>query len=165
MIDEREIRNRIEPHVTLNSAANTDALAADLEALEEVQLGLRSPELVEMQRGDVEGFAEMFYKFRDGLVADDALDFDGQIAAAVETLLRSPDVRRSLQRECRHLLVDEFQDLPRAPLLVRLVAAPAYDVFGVGDDDQVIYGYSGAEPRSSSTSPITSRARVIIPSK
>ena len=31
-------------------------------------------------------------------------------------------------------------------LLLRLVAAPAYDVFGVGDDDQVIYGYAGADP-------------------
>ena len=147
VIDEREIRNRIEPHVTLKFRANTDALRPYLEALEEVQLGLRSPELVEMQRGDVEGFAEMFSKYRDGLAADDATDFDGQIAAAVETLLRAPEVRRQLQRECRHLLVDEFQDLrPAHLLLVRLVAAPAYDVFGVGDDDQVIYGYSGADP-------------------
>src|SRR6185369_16719978 len=41
----------------------------------------------------------------------------------------------------------EFQDLrPAHLLLVRLVAAPAFDVFGVGDDDQVIYGYSGADP-------------------
>ena len=53
----------------------------------------------------------------------------------------------AVQRECRHLLVDEFQDLrPAHLLLVRLLAAPAYDVFGVGDDDQVIYGYAGADP-------------------
>ena len=32
-------------------------------------------------------------------------------------------------------------------LLVRLLAAPAFDVFGVGDDDQVIYGHAGASPR------------------
>ena len=59
----------------------------------------------------------------------------------------TPDVRRAFQREARHLLVDEFQDLtPAQLLLLRLVAAPAYDVFGVGDDDQVIYGYAGADP-------------------
>src|SRR5262249_17750693 len=52
-----------------------------------------------------------------------------------------------VQKECRHLLVDEFQDLTPAQLLMlRLVSAPAYDVFGVGDDDQVIYGYAGADP-------------------
>ena len=45
------------------------------------------------------------------------------------------------------LLVDEFQDLtPAHLLLIRLLAAPGYDCFGVGDDDQVIYGYSGATP-------------------
>ena len=46
-----------------------------------------------------------------------------------------------------HLLVDEFQDLtPAHVLLVRLLAAPTYDVFGVGDDDQTIYSFAGADP-------------------
>ena len=55
--------------------------------------------------------------------------------------------RRSIQRSCRHLLVDEFQDLtPAHVLLVRLLALPALDVFGVGDDDQCIYGHAGADP-------------------
>ena len=45
------------------------------------------------------------------------------------------------------LLVDEFQDLtPAHVLLVRLLAGPEADVFGVGDDDQTIYGYAGASP-------------------
>ena len=147
VIDEREIRDRIEPHLTLRFRANTDALRPYLEALEEVSLGLRTPERVEQLRGDVDGFAVMYHQYRDGLARDDAVDFDGQVAGAIETLLREPALRHTVQRECRHLLVDEFQDLrPAHLLLVRLVAAPAYDVFGVGDDDQVIYGYSGADP-------------------
>jgi DNA helicase-2/ATP-dependent DNA helicase PcrA len=147
VIDEREIRDRIQPHLTLRLRANTDALRPYLEALEEVSLGLRAPERVEQQRGDVEGFAAMYPQYRDGLARDDSIDFDGQIAGAIEALLRDPALRHAVQRECRHLLVDEFQDLrPAHLLLVRLVAAPAYDVFGVGDDDQVIYGYSGADP-------------------
>jgi DNA helicase-2/ATP-dependent DNA helicase PcrA len=89
----------------------------------------------------------MFDAYRDGLERDNATDFDGQIASAIEALCRDPLLRGELQRECRHLLVDEFQDLrPAHLLLVRLIAAPAYDVFGVGDDDQVIYGYAGANP-------------------
>ena len=51
------------------------------------------------------------------------------------------------QASCRVLLVDEFQDLtPAHLLLIRLLAGPEADVFGVGDDDQTIYGYSGASP-------------------
>jgi len=147
VLDERGIRERIEPHLKLTFRANTDALRPYLEALEEVRLGLRSPERVERQRGDVEGFAAMFDHYRDGLERDNATDFDGQIAWAIEALCRDPALRGEVQRECRHLLVDEFQDLrPAHLLLVRLIAAPAYDVFGVGDDDQVIYGYAGANP-------------------
>jgi DNA helicase-2/ATP-dependent DNA helicase PcrA len=147
VLDEREIRERIEPHLQLTFRANTDALRPYLEALEEVQLGLRSPAHVERQRGDVEGFAAMYDLYRDALERDDAVDFDGQIAGAIEALCRDPARRAAVQRECRHLLVDEFQDLrPAHLLLVRLIAAPAYDVFGVGDDDQVIYGYAGANP-------------------
>ena len=49
---------------------------------------------------------------------------------------------------CRSLLVDEFQDLnPAHLLLLRLLSAPGFDCFGVGDDDQVLYGYSGATPK------------------
>ena len=45
------------------------------------------------------------------------------------------------------MLVDEFQDLTGAYLLlIRLLASPQLDVFGVGDDDQTIYGYAGADP-------------------
>ena len=45
------------------------------------------------------------------------------------------------------LLVDEFQDLtPAHLLLIRLLASPGGAVFGVGDDDQTIYGYNGADP-------------------
>jgi len=62
-------------------------------------------------------------------------------------LLRDPEARRHNQRLARHLLVDEFQDLtPAHLLLIRLLSAPTYDVFGVGDDDQVIYSYAGATP-------------------
>ncbi len=147
LIDEWEMRRRIEALVPVKPRANTDMYAPYLEALSEVRLGLVDPNVVEAQRDDVAGFGAMFDEYRDKLQADRAIDHDEQIYGAIEVLLRVPDVRRSFQREARHLLVDEFQDLtPAQLLLLRLVAAPAYDVFGVGDDDQVIYGYAGADP-------------------
>ena len=62
-------------------------------------------------------------------------------------LLADGDFRRQAQAGCRHLLVDEFQDLtPAHVLLLRLLAVPGLEVFGVGDDDQCIYSYVGADP-------------------
>ena len=141
------MRRRIEALVPVKPRANTDMYAPYLEALSEVRLGLVDPNVVEAQRDDVAGFGAMFDEYRDKLHADHAIDHDEQIYGAIEVLLRAPDIRRAFQHEARHLLVDEFQDLtPAQLLLLRLVAAPAYDVFGVGDDDQVIYGYAGADP-------------------
>src|SRR5439155_25346211 len=95
ILHEREIRERTEPHLKLTFRANTDALRPYLEALEEVQLGLRAPAHVERQRGDVEGFATMYDRYRDALTRDNATDFDGQIAAAIEALCRDPALRRA----------------------------------------------------------------------
>ncbi|MGH8977962.1 MAG: ATP-dependent helicase, partial [Acidimicrobiia bacterium] len=147
VLTEWDVRRRIEPLVPVRPRANTDILAPYLEALGEVRLGLVPPEAIEARRDDVEGFTAMFGRYRDALRADRVMDHDEQIYGALEVLLTDVDVRRELQRECRHLLVDEFQDLTPAQLLMlRLISAPGYDVFGVGDDDQVIYGYAGADP-------------------
>jgi superfamily I DNA/RNA helicase len=103
--------------------------------------------VVEEAMPDAAGIAEGFTTYRSALADLGAVDFDEQIYRAIEILLTDADARMRAQSSCRHLLVDEFQDLnPAHLLLIRLLAAPAYDCFGVGDDDQVIYGYAGATP-------------------
>ncbi|HSK07708.1 MAG TPA: ATP-dependent helicase, partial [Acidimicrobiia bacterium] len=147
LIDEREQRRRLEPIATAPPRANTDVIGPYLEALDEVRIGLRPPDLVESERDDVPGFAETFRRYREGLEGSGEADHAEQIYGAIEALCRSPDLRAHWQAQCRHLLVDEFQDLtPAYLLLIRLVAGPGLNVFGVGDDDQVIYGYAGADP-------------------
>lgn len=148
VIDERGVRRLLSDLVDVPRRANQDPLAPYVEALAEVRIGLRDPLEVEAVRDDVPGFAEMFDRYRSELADRGLVDHDEQVHGAVERLLREPDLRRRWQRRCRHLLVDEFQDLtPAYLLLLRLLAAPAFSVFGVGDDDQVIYGYAGADPR------------------
>jgi DNA helicase-2/ATP-dependent DNA helicase PcrA len=125
----------------------TDPLAPYLDALATIRLGLVPPEKAEDLHPDAAGIAAAFPAYRDVLHANGRLDFDEQIYKAVELLLADPDLRAEVRSEARTLLVDEFQDLtPAHLLLIRLVAGPAADVFGVGDDDQVIYGYAGADP-------------------
>jgi len=125
----------------------TDPLAPYLDALATIRLGLVPPEKAEDLHPDAAGVAAAFPAYRDVLHGAGRLDFDEQIYTAVELLLADPELRAEVRAEARTLLVDEFQDLtPAHLLLIRLVAGPAADVFGVGDDDQVIYGYAGADP-------------------
>ena len=148
VLEERDVRRMLDELLPRRQRrANTDPLSPYLEALSRVRLGLRDPEEVEMERDDAPGLAAAFGPYRSRLAGAGAVDFDEQVYGAIEVLLGDGGFRRRAQARCRHLLVDEFQDLtPAHVLLLRLLAVPGLDVFGVGDDDQVIYGHAGADP-------------------
>ncbi len=149
VIDERDQRRLVDSLLPgkRRHRANTDPIGPYLEALSTVRLGLADPVEVESSRDDVDGFADLFGPYRAELERTGAVDFDEQINGAIRVLLADGAFRRRMQAECGHLLVDEFQDLtPAHVLLIRLLALPNLDVFGVGDDDQVIYGHNAADP-------------------
>ena len=76
------------------------------------------------------------------------LDFDDLVARSLRLLERDTTLLAAWRGRCRHLLVDEAQDLDRAQLrLALLLAAPANRIFLVGDDDQSIYGWRLADVR------------------
>jgi len=147
-IDEGDVRRLIGTLVSFPRRRNADPVATWIEALSAARLGLRSPADVEATYdGDVSGFTEVLPRYRQALERAGQADFDEQVLLAIEMLLTMPAVRQVAQRACRLMLVDEFQDLtPAHLLLVRLLAGPDGCVFGVGDDDQTIYGYNGADP-------------------
>ena len=147
VVDEPRVRALVQQVFEVPRQANADTVAPFIGALSAVRLGLRDPREVEEAMPDAAGVGEGFDAYRRALDDAHLLDFDEQIYRAVEVLLTDPDARSRAQARCRVLLVDEFQDLtPAHVLLLRLLSAPGYDCFGVGDDDQVIYGYSGADP-------------------
>ena len=126
----------------------TDQLEPWIDALSACRLGLRDPDEIERSYGgDVAGFGEVLENYRAELARRGALDFDEQIIAAIDRLLADPEARRVARSVAPVLLVDEFQDLtPAHLLLLRVLAGPAGEIFAVGDDDQTIYGYAGASP-------------------
>ncbi|MEM7288179.1 MAG: ATP-dependent DNA helicase UvrD2 [Actinomycetota bacterium] len=148
VVDERDVRRILDDLVSTRRQAMSDPFATWIEALTATRLGLRSPAAVEQEFApDVTGFADVLPQYRDRLANAGAVDFDEQILGAIEVLCTDPAARAAARRVCGVLLVDEFQDLtPAHVLLLRLLAGPAAEVFGVGDDDQTIYGYSGASP-------------------
>ncbi|WP_419855972.1 ATP-dependent DNA helicase UvrD2 [Candidatus Poriferisodalis sp.] len=149
VIDEMGVRDRLDGLVKRRRRAMTDQLAPWLEALSASRLGLRDPADVEGDfQPDVPEFSTLAPRYVEDLSADGLVDFDQQIIGAIEILLADPAARAAARRACGALLVDEFQDLTPAHLLmIRLLAGPCADVFAVGDDDQTIYGYAGASPQ------------------
>jgi ATP-dependent DNA helicase UvrD/PcrA len=147
-IEETEVRRVLGGLVDFPRRAETDPVKPWIEALGRVRLGLADPDEVEAEVGDVSGLERVARQYRDKLRESGSADFDEQVTAAIERLLADPEFRRRSQRFARVLLIDEFQDLtPAHMLLIRLLSGPAGAVFGVGDDDQTIYGYAGATPR------------------
>lgn len=75
-----------------------------------------------------------------------AVDFDDLLVLLVELLRNHPECRARLRQRFRYLMVDEYQDTNALQLeMVRLLASDAHDVCVVGDDDQSIYSWRGAE--------------------
>ncbi len=147
-IEEMEVRRILGDLVTFPRRAESDPAAPWIEALSRLRLGLASPDTVEEELPDVSDLERVARRYRALLSERNVVDYDEQITGAIERLLADPAFRRRSQRFARVLLVDEFQDLtPAHLLLIRLLSGPAGAVYGVGDDDQTIYGYAGATPR------------------
>jgi DNA helicase-2/ATP-dependent DNA helicase PcrA len=92
--------------------------------------------------------ASLYPLYNDRLKAADAVDFNDLINLTVRLWTHHPDVLRRYRDKYRYLLVDEYQDTNRAQfLLVRLLGGTEEDanVMVVGDDDQSIYGFRGAD--------------------
>ena len=90
--------------------------------------------------------AEVFPRYEGALRAQRAVDFDDLIARPVELLRADDGLRARAQARFSHLLVDEYQDTNLCQLqLLQLLAGERRNVCAVGDDDQAIYGWRGAE--------------------
>jgi superfamily I DNA/RNA helicase len=97
---------------------------------------------------DAGPLARAFVAYEAALAEAGAMDFDDLVIRALQTLRTSPALLATWRARCRHLLVDEVQDVDRSQLdLALLLAAPDNFLFCVGDDDQSIYGWRLADVR------------------
>lgn len=92
--------------------------------------------------------AEMYALLGPALRQANAMDFDDLLLHPLTLFREHPDRLAQWQRRFRHVLVDEFQDTNAAQYrLVKLLAAEHHNLCVVGDDDQAIYGWRGADVR------------------
>ena len=93
--------------------------------------------------------AEVFAEYQLRLLRSGAMDFDDLLCVAVELLRTQPQVLASYQQRFRHVLVDEFQDTNSVQNeLVMLLGKQHRNVCVVGDTDQSVYGFRGADMRN-----------------
>ncbi len=89
---------------------------------------------------------EVYIRYEKELKENNALDFDDLLLKTVELFRKYPEVLEKYQERFRYIHIDEFQDTNKIQLLlVRMLAFKHQNLFVVGDDDQSIYGWRGAE--------------------
>ena len=92
-------------------------------------------------------FRDIFQGYKQALRAKRKLDFDDMILSCYELFSQRPDILDAWRRKFAYILVDEFQDINSLQYkILRMLAAPANNLFIVGDDDQSIYHFRGARP-------------------
>ena len=96
-----------------------------------------------------ERVAHIFKAYQDELRKNNAMDFDDLLLEAVRLLKSSAEVRERYQRRYQYVLVDEYQDTNRPQYeLMKLLAGEHKNVCAVGDEDQSIYSWRGADIRN-----------------
>jgi DNA helicase II / ATP-dependent DNA helicase PcrA len=96
-----------------------------------------------------ERVAHIYQGYKGELKKNNALDFDDLLLETVRLLKASGEVRARYQRKYRYLLVDEYQDTNRPQYeIMKLLAGEAQNVCAVGDEDQSIYSWRGADIRN-----------------
>jgi DNA helicase-2/ATP-dependent DNA helicase PcrA len=109
------------------------------------------PEEVYLQSADpkTERVAHIYEEYRKELRKANALDFDDLLLETVRLLKALPAVREYYNRRFRYIMIDEYQDTNRPQYeLMRLLAGTHHNICAVGDEDQSIYSWRGADIRN-----------------
>ena len=123
-----------------------------LSAISNAKDKLYSPKkFLQLNEGDIgkTKIGEIYALYQDRLKRNSALDFDDLIMKTVELFREHPDVLDFYRNKFKYIMVDEYQDTSKAQYeLIKLLAAQHQNICVVGDDDQSIYGWRGADIRN-----------------
>ncbi len=93
--------------------------------------------------------ADVYSLYQRRLFASNAVDFDDMLMLTVDVLQRFPEARDKWAKSFRYVLVDEYQDTNHAQyVLLQLLGSVSQNVMAVGDPDQSIYAFRGADIRN-----------------
>ncbi|MEM1210804.1 MAG: UvrD-helicase domain-containing protein [Planctomycetota bacterium] len=92
--------------------------------------------------------AKVYKRYAEVLEKNQALDFDDLLMKTVQLLRKHPDVAEELRDKYQYVLIDEYQDTNHAQFMLASVLGAHGNVMAVGDPDQSIYGWRGANIRN-----------------
>ena len=145
--DQRSILRNVIRQLNLDDKLYPPASAQA--AISRAKNELLTPERFPVRSYRDEVYQRIYEAYQETLRVNQGVDFDDLLMLTVQLLQDFPEVRAAYQRRWPHILVDEFQDTNMAQYaLVRLLAGPEGSVFVVGDEDQSIYGWRGADYRN-----------------
>ncbi len=111
--------------------------------------GREGRELISTNSYYLDNIEKLKELYQEKLRKDNALDFDDLLLFTLELLQKDSQVLEYYQNKFNHILVDEFQDTNQVQYeLIKLLAPPENNLFVVGDDDQSIYLFRGADVRN-----------------
>lgn len=91
-------------------------------------------------------FRKIYEEYETGRKQLKKIDFDDMLVLCHELFIKRPDMLAAWQKKFRYVLIDEFQDINQVQYdVIKMLAAPEDNLFAVGDDDQAIYGFRGAD--------------------
>lgn len=90
--------------------------------------------------------AHLYKEYQERLKNANAMDFDDLIGNTIQLLKEHPDIQAKLQKKIQYIMVDEYQDTNASQHeLLSLLVSPEHNICVVGDDDQSIYSFRGAD--------------------
>lgn len=118
--------------------------------LAEVQLGTNGRHLAQQATppsSKLDWYLDLYRLYEQVRKVQGSINFDDMLLTGWELLVTHPDLLAQIQERYRYVLVDEFQDINRAQAeLLDLITQPHRNYMAIGDDDQTVYEWRGANP-------------------
>lgn len=148
--DQKSVMRRIMKNMNLNEKMWTPRTV--LAAISSAKNELIGPdEYARAARGDYskEMISRLYQEYEQELLRNQAMDFDDILGKCVQLFQLNPDILEKYQDKFRYIMVDEYQDTNTAQYrLIRQLSGMFFNICVVGDDDQSIYKFRGANIRN-----------------
>ena len=97
---------------------------------------------------DAGAFRDIYRQYEEERKKARKIDFDDMLVLCYELFSARADILKMWQNKFQYILIDEFQDINQVQYdVIKMLAAPQNNLFAVGDDDQSIYGFRGADAK------------------
>ncbi len=146
--DKYSILEEIIRELSIDIECNNELIQHMLEEISRIKNSGASPDTYQGGLIAQADFENIFKAYKHVMNSKRLIDFDDMALMCIELFSSRPEILKMWQERFKFILIDEFQDIsPLQYEVVKMLAKPQDNIFIVGDDDQSIYGFRGADPK------------------